>query len=87
MVSDFKSHKIAYITLVISLFLFVLMFLQVWPNRTYQRLLIIGLCLFYFIWGVVVHVKDRHINKKIILEYSAVSLLAGLILTLLTFKV
>lgn len=85
MIAEFKSHKIAYVVLSIVLFLFVVMFLHYWPDRSKQRLVAIGMSIFYFLWGVVVHSNSRHINSKVVLEYLAVSLLSGSILVLLTF--
>lgn len=85
MISDFKNHKASYVLLIVVLFLFVVAFLHFWPNRVYQRFLTIGMSVFYFIWGVTVHTKLKHINNKVILEYLAVSILAGSILVLLTF--
>ena len=85
MITEFKNHKFAYVVLSVVLFSFVLLFLQLWPNRSNQRLLTIGMSIFYFIWGVVVHTRLNHINRKILFEYLAVSILAGSILILLTF--
>lgn len=85
MIAEFKKHKIAYVALSIILFLFVVLFLHYWPDRSKQRIVAISMSMFYFIWGIVVHSNSRHINSKVIFEYLAVSLLAGSILILLTF--
>jgi len=83
MIQEFKTHKVAYSVLAFVLFGFVLTFLHVWPDRTLQRATAVGMGVFYFIWGVVVHIKHRHINSRIILEYLAVSILAVSLLLLL----
>ncbi|MBU0974910.1 hypothetical protein KKD03_04385 [Patescibacteria group bacterium] len=85
MIAEFKNHKIAYIILLIILFVFVLTFLHFWPDKSKQRIVVIAMSLFYFAWGVVVHTKSKYINSKVIFEYLAVSLLSGSILILLTF--
>ena len=85
MIAEFKNHKSAYSILVVVLFVFVLLFLHFWPDKNKQRSLALGMSLFYFIWGVVTHKKAGHINKKVIYEYFAVSLLVSSILILLTF--
>jgi len=87
MIREFKNHKIGYISLTFILFVFVLLFLQLWPDRIKQRFLALSMSIFYFIWGVLVHKKANHISKKVVFEYLAVSLLAGSILFLLTFQV
>lgn len=87
MIREFKNHKVGYVFLTFVLFVFVLLFLQFWPDRLKQRFLALGISTFYFIWGVFVHKKAKHISKKIVYEYLAVSLLAGSILFLLTFQV
>ena len=85
MISEFKNHKTAYFILTTVLFVFVLLFLHLWPDRNKQRLLTLGMSSFYFVWGVLVHSKINHINKKVVFEYLAVSVLAGSIIVLLTF--
>mgnify|MGYP003980114049 FL=1 len=85
MIREFKNHKTAYSVLTFVLFVFILLFLQMWPDRVKQRIVILSMSLFYFVWGVVVHRKINHISKKIIWEYLAVAFLAGSILFLLTF--
>lgn len=85
MITEFKSHKIAYVVLSTILFLFVVLFLHFWPDRNKQRIVAISMSLFYFFWGIFVHTNSKHINSKVIFEYLAISLLSGSILILLTF--
>lgn len=85
MLSDFKQHRHAYIVLVVVLFLFVTLFMHFWPNKMYQRVVLVSMSLFYFTWGVFVHTKMKHISKIVVYEYLAIAILAGSILTLLTF--
>ncbi|MFZ5437908.1 MAG: hypothetical protein ACOZAK_02550 [Patescibacteria group bacterium] len=81
---EILKHKLAYGLLLVALLSFSLGFFAVWPNRTYQRSLIIGFSFFYFIWGLLTHVKSRRLNQQVFMEYLAVSLLIGVLLFLVT---
>lgn len=83
MIKEVKTHKVAYLVLTLALFAFVLAFLHVWPDRTQQKIVAVGMGIFYFVWGVIVHKKHNHINSKVILEYLSVSVLAVSLLLLL----
>jgi hypothetical protein len=83
MIKEINSHKLAYSVLTLALFSFVLFFLQAWPDRNLQKMAVIGMGVFYFFWGVIVHVKSEHINSRIVFEYLAVSVLAVSLLLLL----
>jgi len=85
MIREFKKHPTAYGVLLAFLVLFVLSFMHVWPNKERQRVLSVVLVVFYFLWGVVTHTKTKRLNRAVVLEYLAVSVLAGSILLLLTF--
>ncbi len=82
---EFLHHYLAYTILILALALIVLSFFTVWPNIIAQRYLILILSAFYFMWGVISHTKTDHITTKVIVEYLAVSVLAGLLLSLVTF--
>ncbi|NCN45844.1 MAG: hypothetical protein COU63_03070 [Candidatus Pacebacteria bacterium CG10_big_fil_rev_8_21_14_0_10_36_11] len=84
MVAEILKHKLAYAFLLIALITFTFGFFAVWPNRQLQRILVIGLAIFYFTWGLVTHVKSRKLTKLVVLEYLTTSLLAGILLLLVT---
>lgn len=84
MKAEFLKHQLAYITLMIFLAVYVLLFFALWPNRLYQRYLSIFIAVFYFFWGVISHSTSNNISKRVILEYLTVSLLGGLMLFLIT---
>ena len=84
MIGEIKQHKLAYFFLLVGILAFVFGFFTVWPNRAGQRLIIAGFSLFYFLWGMVTHVKSRRLNRQTFLEYLAVSLLVGVLLLLVT---
>lgn len=84
MLKELKKHKLAYLVLVVGLILGVALFLGSWPDRKLQRLVSIGISIFYFIWGVLTHLKNGHISRRIVMEYLGVGALAGLLLVLIT---
>ncbi len=81
---EFIKHKLAYIILFIFLSLAIFLFFAVWPDRVFQRYLIALMAMFYFFWGIISHVKTKKISRQVIFEYFGVSLLAGLLLLLVT---
>lgn len=83
MIQDIRNHKIAYIVLFFVLIGFVITFLHVWPDRFQQKIVAIAMGVFYFVWGIVVHTTNKHINSHVILEYLAVSVLGISLLLLL----
>jgi hypothetical protein len=84
MKSFLKKNQLAYLILFILLGLFALLFMRAWPNRELQRQLTLGFGITYFVWGVLTHVKSKKINSEIIFEYLAISMLAVLIIVLIT---
>ena len=84
MLTEFTKHSLAYLVLALALIIFVIVFLAVWPNHLIQRVVILALAIFYFLWGFLLHLKNKEINQKIMSEYAAVSLLAALLLFLIT---
>jgi hypothetical protein len=84
MLKEFKRHKLAYTVLGIVLLIVILLFLGAWPNRMLQRGVALFLAIFYVIWGSVTHQKNNNFSAKIFFEYLGVSLLASLLLILIT---
>jgi len=74
-----------YVILIIGLVLGVVLFLGSWPDRKLQRIISVGIAAFYFIWGVLSHLKNGHISRRIVFEYLGVGALSGLLLVLITF--
>ncbi len=83
MMQEIKNHKIAYTVLITALVIFTVTFMHVWPDRPQQRMVVISMSAFYFLWGIVVHKNSRHINSKVVFEYLAISILAASLLLLL----
>ncbi len=84
MKSELLKHKRAYLSLFIGLIILGLLFFAAWPRRDWQRIIALMLMTFYFLWGVVAHVKTETITKQVVMEYLAVSVLATLPLLLIT---
>jgi hypothetical protein len=84
MKSEILKHKLAYGFLLVALISFVFGFFAVWPNRAYQQILIVSFSIFYFVWGLMTHVKSRRLTQQVFMEYLATSLLAGVLLFLVT---
>lgn len=82
---EIARHKIAYLILMAGLVVAVLSFLAAWPNSLIQRMIVLGMVLFYFVWGIVTHLQTHSLNRRIIEEYGAVALLAGALLLIITF--
>ena len=53
MLKELKKHKLVYVILIVGLFLGVVLFLGSWPDRGLQRLVSIGIAVFYILWGVM----------------------------------
>jgi len=84
MIDELKKHRLAYLVLTVGVTIFIFLFLGAWPNKLIQRMVTIGMVLFYFLWGVLTHFKTRTISKEVIYEYASVAFLAGVLLFLIT---
>ena len=79
-----KKNKLAYFLLFTLLAVFVFLFTRVWPNKPLQRYIALIFGGLYFAWGVITHTKSKRINTEIIFEYLSISMLAILIIVLIT---
>jgi len=84
MSQELIKSKLSYFSLVLFLGLSIVLFLAVWPDVFYQRYLILLMSVFYFFWGVIFHLKTHQFSQRIVLEYLGISVLAGLMLFLIT---
>jgi len=85
MKQELLSHKKAYFLLVLGLFTFTVAFLAAWPNHLTQRVAVVTLGIFYFLWGVMTHLHTAHLNRQVLYEYVGISILATVLLLFLTF--
>jgi len=81
---ELLQHKLAYSILLIGVLLFTALFMGAWPNKLIQRIIIMALVFFYFLWGVLTHFKTKTITSQVIYEYGGVAFLGGLLLMLIT---
>ncbi len=79
-----KKNHLAYLFLLVLLAAFVLFFMKAWPDRQMQRYIAAGFGSLYFLWGVITHTKSKTINSEIVFEYLSISMLAVLIIVLIT---
>ena len=84
MKSFLKKNHIAYLFLLLLLSTFVFLFMKAWPDRQTQRYITVSFGALYFIWGIVAHTKSKKINSEIVFEYLSISMLAVLIIVLIT---
>jgi hypothetical protein len=84
MKQEISRHALAYFILVLGIVIFVFLFLGAWPNRWIQRMIIIGMTVFYFLWGILTHFKTKTITKEVAYEYGSVAFLAAMVLFLIT---
>jgi len=83
--NEITTYKWQYLILVIGMVGFGLLFMAVWPNHAWQRVVALSIGGFYFIWGSVTHLHAQHLTARIVWEYLGVSLLASTVLLLLTW--
>lgn len=79
-----QRNHLAYLFLFALLGVFIFLFMRAWPNRQSQRLIAVVFGGLYFLWGIITHTKAKKINSEIVFEYLSVSMLAILIIVLIT---
>jgi predicted lysophospholipase L1 biosynthesis ABC-type transport system permease subunit len=84
MQKELRKHVMAYAVLLAGFSMFLALFLAAWPDHTLQRIIIASFVLFYFLWGLMTHVKTTTLTRKVAIEYAAVALLGGIFLLILT---
>lgn len=77
MIKDLYQNRVHYLVLFLGLGM-GLIFLFSLPN--YHPQAVIGLCSFYFFWGVFHHWRGKDLHIKIVLEYLLVALIGCIIL-------
>ncbi len=82
---EIRSHWRSYLALIAGLCAFVYLYLFFWPNVWMTRYISLALGLFYATWGILAHTKSKRITRRVIGEYVFISMLAVLLLWLITF--
>lgn len=75
MFKEIKQHWRAYAILVIGLGTFAAAFTLLSHQIRLQQLAVLAAATFYFLWGVVTHRATRHITRRVVWEYLAISIL------------
>jgi uncharacterized membrane protein YjjP (DUF1212 family) len=86
MKDEIRKHRWSYLILILGMSLIAIAFLGVWPDRWLQRAVIAVMVVFYTAWGTITHLHADHITKRVISEYASMSLLAGILLLLVTIS-
>ena len=81
---ELRRHKLAYFILIVGLVLLTILFLAAWPNRWWQRAVIVAMSSFYVGWGVLTHIHADKITRRVVYEYLSMGILAGVLLFLVT---
>ena len=84
MKNELLKHKFAYTFLLFGFGLFLIAFMGTWPNKVMQRCAVLGIMVFYTLWGVVTHIHTETITKRVALEYMTAALLGGTLLLVIT---
>jgi len=88
MLKDLYQNRTHYLVLFAGLFLGLFLFFTSnkigLPGLEIES--IIGLCVFYFIWGVIHHWLQKDLHIKIVLEYFLVASIACFLLLSLIWR-
>lgn len=82
MLNDLYHNRTHYLVLFLGLFIGLLAFFgfNFLGLPEYRVEAVIGLCFFYFSWGLVHHWLQNDLHIRIVLEYLLVSIIACLLL-------
>jgi hypothetical protein len=86
MLTKLLRNRLYYLTLFGGLVLGLITFFGVFGIPQLRQESIIGLCVFYFVWGISHHLIEKDLHRKIILEYFLVASVACLILLSLLWR-
>ena len=80
MPNELYKNRIHYLVLFVGLFLGLIFFFGLFGLPIMQIEMVVGLCLFYFVWGIIHHWLNKDLHIKIVLEYFLVAAIACFIL-------
>lgn len=78
---ELLNHKKEYFALLTGVFSFLSLFLLVWPDVFFIRLVALGMGTFYATWGILTH---HYAPRKVFLEYVVIATLSFLSIFFLT---
>jgi len=82
----FYKNRIHYLFLFAGLFIGLAFFFNFFGFPGLQVETVVGLCLYYFFWGIVHHWLKKDLHVKIVLEYFLVSVIACALLLSLIWR-
>lgn len=82
---ELRRDLFDYILLIGGLAGIVFLFVIVWPDRFWMRVISVALGFFYVGWGLYSHWNDHHLSAKIFWEYLAVAIVGVTLLWLLAW--
>lgn len=86
MLKEIVRNRIYYLILLSGLILGLVAFFGFFGLPKLRQEAVIGLCLFYFLWGMAHHLFEKDLHIKIVLEYLLVSSIACIILLSLIWR-
>lgn len=81
------QNKVSYLILFTGLILGLVAFFGLFSLPQLRQESIIGLCMFYFLWGICHHWWEKNLRWQIALEYFLVASIAGFLLLSLIWRV
>jgi len=81
MIKDVVKHKTDYGILALVSAIFIFFFVTNQSSSTKLFVASVIYSIFYFIWGILHHLKLHNLSRSIVLEYLLVSVLAVLIVS------
>lgn len=79
----FNKTTSAYLSLAIPLIFLGFAYLFFPPYRLISA---VAIGLTYFLWGIIIHLKDKTLHLTVILEYLGISLLGTIILIFISLR-
>lgn len=86
MLKTLYHNRIYYLILFSGLILGLVAFFGFFGLPKLRQEAVIGLCLFYFLWGISHHLFEKNLHIKIVIEYLLIAAIACIILLSLIWR-
>jgi hypothetical protein len=86
MLKEIVKNRIYYLVLLTGLVLGLVAFFGLFGMPNLRIEAVIGLCAFYFFWGVGHHLLEHDLHFKVVLEYFLVASIACIVLLSLIWR-
>ncbi len=81
MITEIKRHLLSFLLLFFGLLIALLVFFYFSYDPHYQRRVIYGTAVFYFLWSLYHHYQKGDLQFSLVVEYLLVALFAALLIT------